>query len=103
MRPGSATNGVLLAEVGPGACVGEFIAVDGVRASALVRATAPTVALEIPQTAFRQLIERHPEILQRFAAHLVAIIRRLNERLAEFGNFDNQVRRIHEELFLITL
>jgi CRP-like cAMP-binding protein len=96
-RAGNPTGGVLLAEVRAGECVGEFIAVAG------VRATAPTVALEIPQSAFRQLIESHPQVLLRLAAHLVAIIRRLNERLAELGSFDEEVRRIHQELFLITL
>jgi CRP-like cAMP-binding protein len=102
-RAGNPTEGVLLADLGAGECVGEFIAVAGVRASASVRATAPTVALEIPQSAFRQLIESHPQVLLRLAAHLVAIIRRLNERLAELGSFDEEVRRIHQELFLITL
>ena len=103
VRPGSPTKGVILAEVGAGACVGEFVAVDGEHASAFVRATAPTVALEIPQSAFRQLIESHPQVLLRLAAHLVAIIRRLNERLAELGTFDDEVRRIQQELFLVTV
>src|SRR5918996_1093779 len=66
-RAGNPTEGVLLADVGAGECVGEFIAIAGVRASASVRATAPTVVLEIPQSAFRQLIESHPQVLLRLA------------------------------------
>jgi CRP-like cAMP-binding protein len=102
--PGKAADGgLLLAEVGAGGCVGEFIAIDGACSSAFVRAAVPTVAVEITQAAFRQLIERYPEVLLRLAAHLIAIIRSLNVRLEELGNFDNEVRLIHRKLLLITL
>jgi CRP-like cAMP-binding protein len=100
---GNPSDGVSLAVVRAGGCVGEFVAIDGVNSSVLVRATAPTVALEIPRAVFRQLIESHPEVLLRLAAHLVGIIRSLNERLGGLGHFDSEVRRIQEQLFSITL
>jgi CRP/FNR family transcriptional regulator, cyclic AMP receptor protein len=84
-------------------CVGEFVAMDGARSSASVRAAAPTVALEIPRTEFRELIDNHPQLSLRLAINLVATVRRLNERLIELGNFDREVQRIHEELLLVTL
>jgi CRP-like cAMP-binding protein len=100
---GSPTGTVLVAKVGAGECVGEFVAIAGVPASAVVRASAPTVVLEIPQNLFRHVITSHPEVLLRLTAHLVAIIRSLNQRLANLGHFDSEVRRIQKELFRFTV
>jgi hypothetical protein len=66
-----------LAELGPGACIGEMAVLDASPRSASVRALERTRALRVPGEGFKQLLGERPEISEAIVAELVRRMRGL--------------------------
>jgi CRP-like cAMP-binding protein len=77
----------LIAEIGPGACVGEMALVDGGSRSASVIVSKESTLLVLTVDAFSALGERDPRIwglcLQRFARTLSTRLRRTSEEMVD--------------------
>jgi CRP-like cAMP-binding protein len=80
----------LLAEVGPGAALGELSLFRATsRRSATVTAICPATALRIPVTAFRRLLEAHElaalKVVNNIAHQMAERLTALNDRLVSPG------------------
>jgi len=77
----------LIAEIGPGACVGEMALIDGGSRSASVIVSKESTLLVLTVDAFSALGERDPRIwglcLQRFARTLSTRLRRTSEEMVD--------------------
>ncbi|HEY1813224.1 MAG TPA: cyclic nucleotide-binding domain-containing protein [Kofleriaceae bacterium] len=74
------TNGTpetVLAELGPGACIGEMAVLDASPRSASVRALERTRALRVPGEGFKRLLGERPEMSEAIVAELVRRMRGL--------------------------
>jgi hypothetical protein len=74
------TNGTpetMLAELGPGACIGEMAVLDASPRSASVRALERTRALRVPGEGFKRLLGERPEMSEAIVAELVRRMRGL--------------------------
>ena len=72
---------ILLETYGPGAAVGELSAIDGLPRSAAVRAKTRGKVMKIAGSAFRELIQRTPDILEDLFWQQVNRVRKLNHEL----------------------
>ncbi len=66
-----------LAELGPGACIGEMAVLDASPRSASVRALERTRALRVPGEGFKRLMSERPEMSEAIVAELVRRMRGL--------------------------
>jgi len=64
--------GAPLAELGPGAAVGEISLVGGVMAVASVSAVEPAVLLRLSKSDFKSVVKRHPKLLEEVEKLVVA-------------------------------
>jgi hypothetical protein len=74
------TNGTpetVIAELGPGACIGEMAVLDASPRSASVRALERTRALRVPGEGFKRLLGERPEMSEAIVAELVRRMRGL--------------------------
>lgn len=89
---------VAFAELGTGDSIGELTALDSIKRSARVIATAPTYIAALSSKDFRELLIDCPEmslaLLKRFSSY----IRSLNLRLASLSFFSPHQRIYHELL-----
>jgi hypothetical protein len=77
---------ILLETYGPGAAVGELAAIDGLPRSAAVRAKTQARVMKIAGSAFRELIQRTPDILEDLFWQQVNRVRKLNHELLNRTN-----------------
>jgi CRP/FNR family transcriptional regulator, cyclic AMP receptor protein len=84
-------------ELVPGACFGEFSAIDGGKRAATVEALTPVSVIRLSRSRFRGFIEKFPALGLALAEHLVARSRSLSERIFEFSTLPVR-SRIHLEL-----
>ena len=61
---------VQVAELGPGKVFGETSIVEEGVAGATIKALEDTVLFTIPETAFRGLLEKNPDLKERVVAHI---------------------------------
>jgi len=61
---------VQVAELGPGKVFGETSIVEEGVAGATIKATEPTVLFTISEHAFREILDRNPELKERVVAHI---------------------------------
>ncbi|HEY1546874.1 MAG TPA: cyclic nucleotide-binding domain-containing protein, partial [Kofleriaceae bacterium] len=66
-----------LAELGPGACIGEMAVLDASPRSASVRALERTRSLRVPGEGFKRLMSERPEMSEAIVAELVRRMRGL--------------------------
>jgi CRP-like cAMP-binding protein len=66
------SGGAALAEIGPGAAVGEISLVSGDPAVADVTALEPSVMLRLSKTDFDVVAKKHPALLQEVEKLVVA-------------------------------
>jgi len=75
-----------IAEVGPGACIGEMAVLDASPRSASVRALERTRALRVPGEGFKRLLGERPEMSEAIVAELVRRMRGLVAQTASPGS-----------------
>ncbi len=102
-KPADCGDAVALGELSPGACFGEFSAVDGRMGSADVRARVPTVLAEIPRSVFVDLLAREPSVSLQLTRRLIRLIRRHNDRMARLHGYGDEAGRMLWELFRVSL
>lgn len=88
---------VALADVPAGNYFGELAAIDGMRRSARVVATAPSVLAQLPSLDFLALMRRHPEVAMRVLNRLSRVIRSLDSRVTELST-KNDKQRVYGQL-----
>ena len=103
LRRGPFGDFVSLATLHPGMYFGEFAAIDGRSGSATVRASSDATLAEIPREVFRLLLRDEPVVAWRMMERLVHLVRSLDSRVAGLQGCQEQVDRIHRELFLVNL
>jgi len=92
---------VIFNECGPGEFFGELAAIDGGVRSANVTAVTKVRLCIMPQSVFKEVCQRAPDISWRIMNHLVAHIRRLSDRLSEFS-FLKAKHRLYAELLRLS-
>ena len=92
---------VIIRDEGCGDFFGEMAAIDGGRRSTSIVATALSQLLVVPAADFRAAIAGTPEAALWFAAHLVARIRSLTERVYELSTL-NVRSRLHSQLLRLS-
>jgi CRP/FNR family transcriptional regulator, cyclic AMP receptor protein len=93
---------IILADVGKGALVGEFAALDDQPRSASVTATSDCTLASIPGPAFKQAVLSNPQTAEWITMRLIGQIRQLTERVFELNSL--AVRsRLHCELLRLSL
>jgi CRP/FNR family transcriptional regulator, cyclic AMP receptor protein len=103
LRRGPFGDFVLLATLHPGMYFGEFAAIDGRSGSATVRASSEAILAEIPREVFRLLLRDEPTVAWRMMERLIHVIRSLDSRVSGLQGCQEEVDRIHRELFLVNL
>lgn len=103
LRRGPFGDIISLATLHPGAYFGEFGAIDGRSGSATIRASSDAILAEIPREVFRLLLRDEPAVAWRMMERLVHLIRSLDSRVAGLQGCQEEVDRIHRELFLVNL
>ena len=103
LRRGPFGDFISLATLHPGAFFGEFGAIDGRSGSATIRASSDAILAEIPREVFRLLLRDEPAVAWRMMERLVHLIRTLDLRVAGLQGCQEEVVRIHRELFLVNL
>jgi CRP-like cAMP-binding protein len=76
---------VAFRELGPGDMFGELAAVDGRKRSATVEAIKTCVVGCMPDSEFRKLLRREPQVAEALLVHAIAQIRLLTARVFEFS------------------
>jgi CRP/FNR family transcriptional regulator len=71
--------------LGPGECFNLASTLDGGRNLATVSALTPTVVHAISSDLFRDLLQRHPELLSAALAHLTDRVRRLSDAVEDLA------------------
>ncbi len=90
---------LILEILGPGEPVGAVAAFERRPFPATAVALEPCGLVSIPEKAFFQLIEKHPEITRRLLAGLTLRLMALNRRLADMtGNVEYRAARLFETL-----
>ncbi|MFN0092055.1 MAG: Crp/Fnr family transcriptional regulator [Acidimicrobiales bacterium] len=86
----TATSGrqVVLEVLEDGALLGELSAMDGGDRSATAIALTPVEVLALPQSAFRRLVNQHPELAAALLHLLAERLRGASRRQLEFGAND---------------
>jgi CRP/FNR family transcriptional regulator, cyclic AMP receptor protein len=74
-------DGVEVARLGPGACIGEIALLDGGLRSATATAVTPMTTLVLDPREFKGLMLRVPAIAVKVAAALAARVRELDSKL----------------------
>lgn len=92
---------VILGELGAGQFFGEMAAIDGSPRSANVTTLTKTRICTMPASIFRQILEENSTIGLKVMELLVALIRSLNERLAEHS-FLQAKHRLYSELLRLS-
>lgn len=92
---------VILGELGAGQFFGEMAAIDGSPRSANVTTLTKTLICTMPAATFRQILEENPKISITVMKLLIALIRSLNERLAEHS-FLQAKHRLYSELLRLS-
>ncbi len=92
---------VILGDFVEGEFFGELAAIDGGNRSANVTAWTKARLCIMPQSVFRELIREVPDVGWQVMNHLVAIVRRLSDRLAEFS-FLKAKYRLYSELLRLS-
>lgn len=84
-----APNGrqIVIRDAGPGACFGEFAALDGNERSAYVEALTTCLVARMSDKAFVEMLERYPPVTMLLLRHIVGVVRGLTERVFEFSAF----------------
>lgn len=77
------TGETVLANIGPGECVGEMGVIDGMPRSATALATAFTVLVSVPAAAFGELVNSELQVALRLVAMLSERLQRTNAFVAE--------------------
>jgi CRP/FNR family transcriptional regulator, cyclic AMP receptor protein len=103
LRTGPSGAFVTLATLHPGMYFGEFSAIDGRSGSATIRAGSDATLAEIPREVFRLLLRDEPALAWRMMERLVHLIRSLDSRVAGLQGCQEEIDRIHCELFLVNL
>ncbi|NNU79070.1 Crp/Fnr family transcriptional regulator [Halovulum dunhuangense] len=75
---------VSFSEISEGECFGEFSCIDGAPRSASVMALGPCRVATVPDTAFRGLLQAHPDMSMALMRRLVEKLRDLTRRVSEF-------------------
>ncbi|KTD67846.1 cyclic nucleotide-binding protein [Legionella steelei] len=70
-----------LAELGPGAILGELAIIDGLPRSASIVALEDTEALAIDEEDFKKMMENNPLIALNLLPHIAKILRRTQDEL----------------------
>ena len=84
-------------DLGPGAMFGELSAIDRKPRSAQVIATKETLIAWMSHESFREILRRYPEVTDYVLQHLTQLVRRLSDRVVEFGTLSVN-NRIHAEI-----
>jgi CRP-like cAMP-binding protein len=87
-------------DVGPGDMFGEFAAIDGRPRCASVEARTSCLVASLSTTAFRELLQTEPRVMQALLRQLVSTIRGLSTRVYEFSVHIMAItaRRIYAEM-----
>lgn len=88
---------VSFGDIGAGSTFGEISAIDGRPRSATIVALTDAEVASMPAEAFRQVLNRHPEVSSKVLAQLAGLVRRLSDRVFEFSVLAVR-NRIHAEL-----
>jgi CRP-like cAMP-binding protein len=89
-------------DLGAGMSIGELSAIDGAPRSANVIALTESVLASMPAESFREILRDHPEVSARVMTYLVNLVRKLSDRIVEFGVLAVR-NRIHSELLRLAL
>lgn len=76
---------VSFADLAAGMSFGELAAIDGAPRSATIVALSDTVVACMSAAAFARVLDDHPAVTSRLLRHLVALVRRLSDRVVEFS------------------
>jgi CRP-like cAMP-binding protein len=90
---------VQVGRVEAGGLIGEFSAIAGSHGRCIVRTVVPTTLIEIPREAFRELVERSPQVALHLLRDMIKVIRSMNDRLASLKGAHSEFDRIRRELF----
>lgn len=88
---------VIIRDQGPGSMFGDIAAIDGGRRSASILAVAPSQLWMVRAEHFRAAVTGDAESALWFAAHLVARVRSLTDRVFELSTL-NVRSRLHSQL-----
>ena len=88
---------VVFADLKPDAMFGEIAAIDRKQRSVSIEALEPCTIASLSADHFEQLMLSEPAVAVATLHHVVAIVRRLSERVFEFSTLAVQ-NRIHAEL-----
>ncbi|MDX1485466.1 MAG: Crp/Fnr family transcriptional regulator [Alphaproteobacteria bacterium] len=88
---------VTFGDITAGTTFGELAAIDGRPRSATIVALADTEIASLSADAFRQVLNRHPEVATKVLARLADLVRSLSNRVFEFSTLAVK-NRIHAEL-----
>jgi CRP/FNR family transcriptional regulator, cyclic AMP receptor protein len=88
-------------DLGKGKSIGELSAVDGAPRSANVSALTDAVLGSMPADVFRVILRDYPDVSTKMMAYLVDLVRKLSDRVVEFGVLAVR-NRIHAELLRVT-
>ena len=80
-----------------GKSFGELSAIDGAPRSATVFALSDTVLASMSAAAFRRVLNDRPEVAAKMMQYLAGLVRKLSDRVVEFGALAVR-NRIHAEL-----
>lgn len=88
---------VSFGDIDAGSTFGEISAIDGRPRSATIVALTDAEVASLSAEAFRQILNRHPEVSSKVLAQLAGLVRRLSDRVFEFSVLAVR-NRIHAEL-----
>jgi CRP-like cAMP-binding protein len=80
-----------------GKSFGELSAIDGAPRSATVIALNDTVLASMSAEAFRRVLNDHPDVAAKMMQYLAGLVRKLSDRVFEFGALAVR-NRVHAEL-----
>ncbi|MDJ0948108.1 MAG: Crp/Fnr family transcriptional regulator [Alphaproteobacteria bacterium] len=88
---------VTFRDIGPGQVFGEFAAIDNQPRSATIIALEDSLVAVMSAETFRESLRQHPAAAEYMMKRLVALARRLSDRVVEFSTLAVR-NRIHAEL-----
>ena len=88
---------VAFRDLGAGEMFGDLSAIDGRPRTANVVTLEESVLINLPSSAFKQVLMRHPAVAMTVMEQLANLVRGLSERVVEFSTLGVK-NRIHAEL-----
>lgn len=102
-RPLNPSGDVVLAELGPGACFGEFAAVSGMNGSAMARAVERSLIADIPAETFVELLHEYPGLSVKLLHSLIRRVQELDGRITGLEANGHHVNQVYLELLRVVL